>query len=86
MTLLLFFIVTDGVTAVSLANILNFATGLDYIPPAGFEPQPSILFHYKLLTPTARKNMNCIEVPARSGYRTFRNIMDKAIREALCKT
>ncbi|KAM5129182.1 G2/M phase-specific E3 ubiquitin-protein ligase [Mantella aurantiaca] len=76
----------DGATAVSLENILSFATGLDYIPPAGFEPQPSILFHYSLITPKARKNMNCIEVPERSSYRAFRKSMDKTICDALCKT
>ncbi|PIO33666.1 hypothetical protein AB205_0128690 [Aquarana catesbeiana] len=76
----------DGVTSVSLESILNFATGLDHIPPAGFHPQPSILFHYTPIIPTAWKNKNCIEVPGKNAYRAFRKSMDKAICDALCKT
>nr|DBA14090.1 TPA: hypothetical protein GDO54_005105 [Pyxicephalus adspersus] len=76
----------DGTSAVSLEDILSFATGLDFIPAAGFEPQPSILFHYKQILPTARKNINCIEVSGLNSYRVFRKIMDKAICDALCKT
>ncbi|XP_018409660.1 PREDICTED: G2/M phase-specific E3 ubiquitin-protein ligase [Nanorana parkeri] len=76
----------DGATAVSLEDILSFATGLDCIHPAGFEPQPSILFHYKPILPTARKNMNCIEVSGMNSYYKFRSSLDKAICDALCKT
>ncbi|XP_077320918.1 G2/M phase-specific E3 ubiquitin-protein ligase [Lithobates pipiens] len=76
----------DGVTSVSLESILSFATGLDHIPPAGFHPLPSILFHYTPIIPTAWKNKNCIEVPGKNAYRAFRKSMDKAICDALCKT
>ncbi|XP_075049614.1 G2/M phase-specific E3 ubiquitin-protein ligase isoform X2 [Mixophyes fleayi] len=73
----------DGTTAVSMENILNFATGLDFIPPAGFEPQPSILFHYDCVFPSARKSINCIELPGTSSYGNFKNSMDQAICTAL---
>ncbi|XP_044128434.1 G2/M phase-specific E3 ubiquitin-protein ligase isoform X2 [Bufo gargarizans] len=75
----------DGATAVSLENILNFTTGVDLIPPAGFEPRPTILFHYGHIFPTASRNTNSMELPGNCSYEEFRNCMDKAIRTTLNK-
>ncbi|KAM9294460.1 G2/M phase-specific E3 ubiquitin-protein ligase [Gastrophryne carolinensis] len=73
----------DGEIVVSLENILTFATGLDSIPPAGFEPQPSIVFHYRSILPTAQKHVNCMHLPGRIPYNKFRQHMDEAICTAV---
>ncbi|XP_068109982.1 G2/M phase-specific E3 ubiquitin-protein ligase isoform X2 [Hyperolius riggenbachi] len=75
-----------GVTAVSLENILSFATGMDSIPPAGFEPQPSIVFHYSNKFPTALKDLNSMALPGKITYDNFRKSMDEAICAALYNT
>ncbi|XP_063804223.1 G2/M phase-specific E3 ubiquitin-protein ligase isoform X2 [Pseudophryne corroboree] len=73
----------DGMTAVSLEIILNFATGLDSIPPAGFEPQPSVFFRGDHVFPSARKGINCMELPGTLSYGKFRESMDTAICTAM---
>lgn len=73
----------DGATAVSLEDILSFATGVDSVPPAGFDPQPTILFHYDYIFPTANKKTHSMELPGNCSYERFRKQMDKAICAAL---
>ncbi|OCT68723.1 G2/M phase-specific E3 ubiquitin-protein ligase [Xenopus laevis] len=68
----------EGATASSLEDILNFATGLPSIPPAGFDPRPSVRFLHKA-RPKARKYINCLELPVCSSYLEFANIMNKAL-------
>ncbi|XP_053553914.1 G2/M phase-specific E3 ubiquitin-protein ligase [Bombina bombina] len=68
----------EGTAANSLEEILRFATGLDSIPPAGFEPQPCIEFSNGTV-PTSRKWANCIHLPVFSNYSEFQRSMDQAI-------
>ncbi|XP_069586352.1 G2/M phase-specific E3 ubiquitin-protein ligase [Ranitomeya imitator] len=75
----------DGDTAVSLEDILTFATGVDSIPPAGFDPLPTLLFHYDNIFPTANKSNNSMQLPGNHSYEEFRTILDKAIQAALNK-
>uniref|UniRef100_A0A3P9C8S5 HECT domain-containing protein n=1 Tax=Maylandia zebra TaxID=106582 RepID=A0A3P9C8S5_9CICH len=44
LSLATFYLILDTKTAVSLQDILMFATGLNSIPPAGMEPRPRLLF------------------------------------------
>ncbi|KAM3918636.1 G2/M phase-specific E3 ubiquitin-protein ligase [Leptodactylus fuscus] len=75
----------DGATAVSLEDILSFATGIDSVPPTGFQPPPSILFHYGHIIPTANKLTHNMELPGNCSYEKFRQRMDSAICAALNK-
>ncbi|OCT64766.1 G2/M phase-specific E3 ubiquitin-protein ligase isoform X2 [Xenopus laevis] len=74
----------EGTTASSLEDILNFATGLPSIPPAGFDPWPSVRFRNKASL-KARKNIHCLELPVCSSYSDFTDNMNKAICKVLCK-
>ncbi|XP_056403323.1 G2/M phase-specific E3 ubiquitin-protein ligase [Hyla sarda] len=75
----------DGATAVSLEDILSFATGIDSIPPAGFTPQPSVLFHSQHIFPSANRITHSLELPVKGSYEEFQESMDKAICTALNK-
>ncbi|XP_053330819.1 G2/M phase-specific E3 ubiquitin-protein ligase [Spea bombifrons] len=71
----------EGSTAVSLENILRFATGVDSIPPAGFDPPPSIQFHHNVI-PMANRNRNSLKLPMTSSYREFRQLLDTTIYDS----
>ncbi|MEE6514858.1 hypothetical protein FKM82_023248 [Ascaphus truei] len=74
----------EGMTVFSLEDLLSFATGLDSIPPAGCEPQPSIHFQYGVL-PLAQKCTNCLELPVPLSYAAFKKTMEQAIADSLGK-
>uniref|UniRef100_F6PX02 G2/M-phase-specific E3 ubiquitin protein ligase n=1 Tax=Xenopus tropicalis TaxID=8364 RepID=F6PX02_XENTR len=74
----------EGTTVCSLEDILNFATGLPSVPPAGFDPRPSIRFK-QMAQPKARKYINCLELPSFSSYLDFTRSMNKALCTFLCK-
>nr|XP_033809342.1 G2/M phase-specific E3 ubiquitin-protein ligase [Geotrypetes seraphini]XP_033809343.1 G2/M phase-specific E3 ubiquitin-protein ligase [Geotrypetes seraphini] len=68
----------DGKAMATLEEILIFATGTDYIPPAGFDPTPVIEFlHGKF--PVGNSATNCLSLPATSTYNEFKEAMDFAI-------
>ncbi|KAM4663992.1 G2/M phase-specific E3 ubiquitin-protein ligase [Discoglossus pictus] len=71
-----------GSTTTSLAEILRFATGLDSIPPAGFEPPPSIQFQHGIV-PTSHQCLNFLELPFCSSYAAFQTSIDQAIFGAI---
>ncbi|XP_063295486.1 G2/M phase-specific E3 ubiquitin-protein ligase [Pelobates fuscus] len=71
----------EGSTAVSLENILVFVTGLDSIPPAGFNPPATVHFSHRAV-PTADRKHNCLKLPILPSYIEFRRSLDQAI----CKT
>lgn len=74
--------VEDGKSAVTMEDILIFATGCSSIPPAGFKPTPSIeCLHMDF--PVGNKCNNCLALPITSTYQEFQENMDFAIRNTL---
>ncbi|KAJ7344913.1 hypothetical protein JRQ81_000863 [Phrynocephalus forsythii] len=75
----------DGESAVTLENILVFATGIRNIPPIGFDPEPSVKFlHIKC--PIGKRHINCLELPITKSYKKFKRILDFSIRSMLVNT
>ncbi|XP_062974961.1 G2/M phase-specific E3 ubiquitin-protein ligase [Elgaria multicarinata webbii] len=72
----------SGESAVTLEDILVFATGIRNIPPIGFDPEPSVKFlHIKY--PIRKRHLNCLELPITKSYEKFKTILDFAIRRTL---
>ncbi|XP_066468208.1 G2/M phase-specific E3 ubiquitin-protein ligase [Tiliqua scincoides] len=72
----------DGESAVTLEDILVFATGVHYIPPVGFDPEPTIKFRH-IKYPVGKRYLNCLELPVTRSYEQFKRILDFAIRNSL---
>ncbi|XP_053138790.1 G2/M phase-specific E3 ubiquitin-protein ligase isoform X2 [Hemicordylus capensis] len=71
-----------GESAVTLEDILVFATGSHSIPPIGFDPEPTIMFlHIKY--PIGKRHLNCLELPITKSYEKFKRILDFTIRSTL---
>uniref|UniRef100_A0A452S9Z7 G2/M-phase specific E3 ubiquitin protein ligase n=1 Tax=Ursus americanus TaxID=9643 RepID=A0A452S9Z7_URSAM len=74
--------VEDGKSAITMEDILIFATGCSSIPPAGFKPTPSIeCLHMDF--PVGNKCNNCLALPITNTYQEFQENMDFAIRNTL---
>ncbi|GAB5572772.1 G2/M phase-specific E3 ubiquitin-protein ligase isoform X1 [Prionailurus iriomotensis] len=74
--------VEDGKSAVTMEDILIFATGCNSIPPAGFKPTPSIeCLHMDF--PVGNKCNNCLALPITNTYQEFQENMDFAIKNTL---
>ncbi|XP_005001439.3 G2/M phase-specific E3 ubiquitin-protein ligase isoform X1 [Cavia porcellus] len=74
--------VEDGKSAITMEDILVFATGCSSIPPAGFKPTPSIeCLHMDF--PIGNKCENCLALPITSTYEKFQENMDFAIKNTL---
>nr|XP_023695653.1 G2/M phase-specific E3 ubiquitin-protein ligase-like isoform X2 [Paramormyrops kingsleyae] len=69
----------DNKTAVSLQELLMFATGLNSIPPAGMEPKPRLLFDHSSRFPLGKTCANTIAIPVAQSYDQFQADMDFAI-------
>ncbi|XP_043929738.1 G2/M phase-specific E3 ubiquitin-protein ligase isoform X2 [Protopterus annectens] len=73
-----------GLTNASLESILLFATGADFIPAIGFNPEPSVVFvpqseeqsSQKTKLPQNKMVQNCLKLPVFNTYRQFRKHMD----------
>ncbi|KAJ6640512.1 hypothetical protein lerEdw1_013666 [Lerista edwardsae] len=72
----------DGESAVTLEDILVFATGVHNIPPIGFDPEPTIKF-LRIKYPVGKRQLNCLELPITKSYEKFKRILDFAIRNTL---
>uniref|UniRef100_A0A8D2Q439 G2/M-phase specific E3 ubiquitin protein ligase n=1 Tax=Varanus komodoensis TaxID=61221 RepID=A0A8D2Q439_VARKO len=73
---------TGGESAVTLEDILVFATGIRNIPPIGFDPEPSVKFlHIKY--PNRKRHLNCLELPISNSYEKFKTILDFTIKSTL---
>ncbi|KAF7251753.1 G2/M phase-specific E3 ubiquitin-protein ligase [Varanus komodoensis] len=71
-----------GESAVTLEDILVFATGIRNIPPIGFDPEPSVKFlHIKY--PNRKRHLNCLELPISNSYEKFKTILDFTIKSTL---
>ncbi|XP_020644109.3 G2/M phase-specific E3 ubiquitin-protein ligase [Pogona vitticeps] len=74
-----------GESAVTLEDILVFATGVRNIPPIGFDPEPSVNFlHIKC--PIGKRHINCLELPITESYKKFKRILDFSIRNRFVNT
>lgn len=72
----------DGESAVTLEDILVFATGTCSIPAIGFEPEPTVKF-MGIKYPVGDRHFNCLELPVTRSYEKFKNILDLTIRSTV---
>ncbi|MBN3294428.1 G2E3 ligase, partial [Polypterus senegalus] len=71
------------VDAVTLEEILIFATGSDSVPPLGFFPEPSLEFlHCKSKFPLANTCDCILRIPLTNNYTNFKNNMNFGIRNS----
>ncbi|KAI9515842.1 hypothetical protein NQZ68_022198 [Dissostichus eleginoides] len=66
----------ESQTAVSLEDVLMFATGLTSLPPSGFEPSPGIEFLDDSPFPMANTCSNTLKLPLLEAYNVFKCQMD----------
>ncbi|KAJ4935477.1 hypothetical protein JOQ06_017010 [Pogonophryne albipinna] len=66
----------ESQTAVSLEDVLMFATGLISLPPSGFEPSPGIEFLDDSPFPMANTCSNTLKLPLLDTYNVFKSQMD----------
>uniref|UniRef100_A0A8D0CC70 G2/M-phase specific E3 ubiquitin protein ligase n=2 Tax=Salvator merianae TaxID=96440 RepID=A0A8D0CC70_SALMN len=71
-----------GESAVTLEDILVFATGIRDVPPIGFDPEPAVKF-LQIKYPVGKRDLNCLELPITKSYEKFKRSMDFAIRSTL---
>ncbi|KAK1176028.1 G2/M phase-specific E3 ubiquitin-protein ligase-like isoform X6, partial [Acipenser oxyrinchus oxyrinchus] len=69
-------------TAVSLEDVLMFATGLRSLPPAGIQPQPSMEFFSSSQFPMANTCGNIIRLPYADNYDEFKSAMEFGIKHS----
>ncbi|NXI45044.1 G2E3 ligase, partial [Galbula dea] len=74
--------VESGESAVTLEDILLFATGSFSIPPIGFDPEPTIKFLH-IRYPIRNRLLNCLELPVTKTYEQFKKKMEFTIRNTL---
>ncbi|KAM9554535.1 G2/M phase-specific E3 ubiquitin-protein ligase isoform 2-T4 [Guaruba guarouba] len=74
--------VENGESVVTLEDILLFVTGSFSIPPAGFDPEPTVKFSH-IRCPVGNRLLNCLELPITQTYEQFKNKMDFTIRNTL---
>ncbi|MGH0130916.1 UNVERIFIED_CONTAM: hypothetical protein FKN15_059637 [Acipenser sinensis] len=69
-------------TAVSLEDVLMFATGLRSLPPAAIQPQPSMEFFSSSQFPTANTCGNILRLPYADNYDEFKSAMEFGIKNS----
>ncbi|CAJ1076020.1 G2/M phase-specific E3 ubiquitin-protein ligase-like [Xyrichtys novacula] len=72
----------EKVAAVSLEDVLMFASGLAALPPAGMTPSPSIEFLIDSPFPMACTCTNTLKLPLLDTYRVFKTNMEFGIQNA----
>lgn len=72
----------EKVTAVSLEDVLMFATGLAALPPAGMTPPPRIVFLTDSPFPMASTCTNTLKLPLLDSYSVFKTNMEFGIQSA----
>ncbi|CAI5671471.1 unnamed protein product [Oreochromis niloticus] len=72
----------EKVTAVSLEELLMFATGLTALPPAGMTPPPCLEFSSDSPFPVANTCANALKLPLSESYRIFKANMDFGIQNS----
>ncbi|KFP02473.1 G2/M phase-specific E3 ubiquitin-protein ligase, partial [Calypte anna] len=74
--------VESGESAVTLEDILLFATGSSSIPPMGFDPEPTLKFLH-MRYPIGNRLLNCLELPITKTYEEFKKKMEFTIKNTL---
>ncbi|XP_071602298.1 G2/M phase-specific E3 ubiquitin-protein ligase isoform X1 [Heliangelus exortis] len=74
--------VESGESAVTLEDILLFATGSSSIPPMGFDPEPTLKFLH-MRYPIGNRLLNCLELPITKTYEEFKKKMEFTIQNTL---
>ncbi|NXD68095.1 G2E3 ligase, partial [Eolophus roseicapillus] len=74
--------VESGDSVVTLEDILLFVTGSFFIPPTGFDPEPTVKFSH-IRYPVGNRLYNCLELPITNTYEQFKNKMEFTIRNTL---
>lgn len=77
-----YFLLSEKVTAVSLEELLMFATGLTALPPAGMIPPPCLEFSSDSPFPVANTCANALKLPLSESYRIFKANMDFGIQNS----
>nr|XP_024657858.1 G2/M phase-specific E3 ubiquitin-protein ligase-like [Maylandia zebra] len=72
----------ESQTAVSLGDVLMFATGLTSLPPSGLDPLPSLQFLDDSLFPMANTCLNLLKLPMITSYSLFKSNMDFGIQNS----
>ncbi|XP_030580358.1 uncharacterized protein LOC115776738 isoform X2 [Archocentrus centrarchus] len=72
----------EGEAAVSVEDILMFATGLTSLPPSGLEPLPQIEFLDDVPLPMANTCSNLLKLPFLDSYSVFKSQMDFGIQNS----
>ncbi|XP_051796699.1 G2/M phase-specific E3 ubiquitin-protein ligase-like isoform X1 [Acanthochromis polyacanthus] len=72
----------EGETAVSVEDVLMFATGLTSLPPSGLEPLPQIWFLDDSPFPMANTCSNLLKLPLLDSYSVFKSQMDFGIQNS----
>ncbi|KAI9541258.1 hypothetical protein NQZ68_032262 [Dissostichus eleginoides] len=73
----------ESQTAMSLEDVLMFATGLTSLPPSGFEPSPGIEFLDDSPFPMANTCSNTLKLPLLEAYNVFKSQMDFGMQNSL---
>ncbi|XP_064004370.1 G2/M phase-specific E3 ubiquitin-protein ligase isoform X2 [Pogoniulus pusillus] len=74
--------VESGESAVTLQDVLFFATGSLSVPPVGFDPEPTVKFLH-IRCPIGNRLLNCLELPITKTYEAFKKKMEFTIRNVL---
>ncbi|XP_063336843.1 uncharacterized protein LOC134632147 [Pelmatolapia mariae] len=72
----------ESQTAVSVGDVLMFATGLTSLPPSGLDPLPSLQFLDDSLFPMAKTCLNLLKLPMITSYSVFKSNMDFGIQNS----
>ncbi|XP_045068474.1 G2/M phase-specific E3 ubiquitin-protein ligase-like isoform X1 [Coregonus clupeaformis] len=72
----------EGQAAVSVEDVLMFATGLSSLPPSGLEPLPQIEFLEDSAFPMANTCSNSLRLPLLDSYTLFKTQMDFGIQNS----
>lgn len=75
-------ILLGGESAVTLEDVLFFATGSLSIPPVGFDPEPTVKFLH-IRYPIGNRLLNCLKLPITKTYEAFKKKMEFTIRNVL---
>ncbi|XP_038130567.1 G2/M phase-specific E3 ubiquitin-protein ligase-like [Cyprinodon tularosa] len=72
----------EGQAAVSVEDVLMFATGLTSLPPSGLDPLPKLHFLDDSRFPMANTCLNTLKLPLIDSYPVFKTQMDFGIQNS----